>query len=38
MNLGRVRETVRQFAEALDDSERSQVLERLIRKAGLETR
>ena len=36
MNLGRVRETVRQFAAVLDDSERPQVLERLIRKAGLE--
>lgn len=38
MDLGRVRETVRQFASALDDSERPQVLERLIRRAGLENR
>jgi hypothetical protein len=36
MDLGRVRETVRQFAAALDDSERPEVLERLIRRAGLE--
>jgi hypothetical protein len=36
MNLGRVRETVRQFAAVLDDSERPQVLEGLLRKAGLE--
>ena len=35
MNLGRVRGIVQQFAAALDDSERPQVLERLIRSAGL---
>jgi hypothetical protein len=36
MNLDRVWATVRQFAAALDDSERPQVLDRLIRTAGLE--
>jgi hypothetical protein len=36
MNLHRVRETVRQFAAVLDDSERPQVLEGLLRKAGPE--
>ena len=36
MNLGRVREVVSGFARALDDAERPQTLERLIRKTGLE--
>ena len=37
MDLGRVREVVHEFARALDDAERPQILERLIRKTGLET-
>ena len=36
MDLGRARDIVRQFAAALDDAERPQTLERLIRKSGLE--
>ena len=36
MNLRRVREVVHGFARALDDAERPQTLERLIRKTGLE--
>lgn len=34
MNVDRVRRVVKQFAEALDDAERPEALERLIRKAG----
>jgi hypothetical protein len=36
MNLGRVREIVRPFAAVLEDASRPQVLDNLIRKAGVE--
>jgi hypothetical protein len=35
IDVGRVREVVRQFASVLEDPERAETLERLIRKAGL---
>ena len=36
MDLGRARDIVKEFAAALDDTERPQTLERLIHKSGLE--
>lgn len=36
MAFGRIRSTVRGFAEVLEDEERPRVLERLLREAGLE--
>jgi len=35
MALGRVRRVIKQFAEVLDDIERPEALERLIRKASV---